>query len=165
MCSWRPRFVFHSENKCSDSLFPFSCLGSWKWDDFYMALGAFGTAPSGMCYIAWKSLHQKRQKKFFLVSKSFCFADSQSLLCEVDNWVYKSYIFPSSFYVTNLILYFGFNAAAKEGICLLFSSLPLPPQPVFHSSCVLCPGMWRVLHLGRKWLELLWKLIFFSCTA
>lgn len=107
------------------------------------------------------STPEERQKKFFLVSKSFCFADSQSLLCEVDNWVYKSYIFPSSLYVTNLILYFGFNAATKEGICLLFSSLPLPPQPVFHSSCVLCPGMWRVLHLGRKWLELLWKLILF----
>lgn len=39
------------------------------------------------------STPEERQKKFFLVSKSFCFADSQSLLCEVDNWVYKSLIF------------------------------------------------------------------------
>lgn len=91
-----------SENKWNDSLFPFSCFGSWKWDNYCMALTAFGRAPSGLRYSAWKSLHHKREK-FFLVSKSSCFADSQSLLCEVDSWVLKPFIFPSSLYGTNLI--------------------------------------------------------------
>lgn len=71
------------------------------------------------CVVLPESLYIRRQrKKFFLVSKVSCFADSQSLLCEIDSWVCKSFLFPSSLYVTNLILYFGFNTATKEGICL-----------------------------------------------
>lgn len=122
-------------------------------------------APNGLSYIVWKSPHQKTDEKFFLLSKRFYFADSQSLSCEVDSWIFK-FIFPSYLYMTNLNLCFGLNMATKEGVsvCLLFSSWLLPPRSVFYRSCVLCPGTWIVLHLGRKWLELLWKLIS-SCRA
>lgn len=161
MCSWRLRFFF-SQNKLNHCLFPFSCLGSWNGTNAaWHPEPLYGRAPSALCCITWKSPHQKRDEKIFLLFKSYYFADSQSLSCKVDSWVFKSVIFPSSLYITNLNLYFGLNAATKEGIsvCLFFSSLPSPPRPLFHSSHVLCPGIWRVLHLGRRWLELLWKLI------
>lgn len=41
-----------------------------------------------VCVIVHESLYIRREiKKFFIVSKSSCFADSHSLLCEVDSWV------------------------------------------------------------------------------
>lgn len=45
------------------------------------------------CTILHESLQIRRDEKFFLFSKSFYFANSQSLSCEVDSWDFKSVIF------------------------------------------------------------------------
>lgn len=112
VCSWRMRFLFLSENESNHCLFLFSCHGSWNGTNaVWSSEPLYGRAPRGLSYIMWKSPYQKTDEKVFLLMKRFYFADSHSLSCEVDSWVFKSAIFPSSLYMTNLNLYFGLNMA------------------------------------------------------